>query len=352
MSTQVNSSPSRWQLLADQVLSGHQITRDEALDILHSSDDDLLELLAATYRVRQKHFGKQVQLYFLKNAKSGLCPEDCGYCSQARGSKAEIPKYRMLNEEKLIDGAKAANEAKAGTYCIVASGRGPTDKEVEHVASVVEKIKSSYDLRICCCLGLLSEEQAKRLQQAGVNRINHNLNTSRAYYEKICTTHTYEDRLQTLKIAKDAGMELCSGLIIGMGETPEEIVDATFELCALQPKSIPVNFLNSIEGTSLEAVDELDPRYCLKALCLIRMALPATELRIAGGREVNLRSMQAMGLYAANSIFVSDYLTTKGQSADADYEMIADLGFKVIISGHEMEASSDTPAMATQNECC
>ena len=352
MNTQVNSSPSRWQLLADQVLAGHQITRDEGLDILHSSDDDLLELLTATYRVRQKYFGKQVQLYYLKNAKSGLCPENCGYCSQARGSQAEIPKYRMLNEEKLIDGAKAADEAKAGTYCIVASGRGPTDKEVEHVASVVEKIKSSYDLRICCCLGLLSEEQAKRLQQAGVNRINHNLNTSREYYEKICTTHTYEDRLQTLKVAKDAGMELCSGLIVGMGETPEDIVDATFELRALETKSIPVNFLNSIEGTSLEAVDELDPRYCLKALCLFRMAHPATEIRIAGGREVNLRSMQAMGLYAANSIFVSDYLTTKGQSADADYEMIADLGFEIIISGHEMEASSETPALATQSESC
>ena len=350
MNTQVNSSSSRWHLLADQVLSGYQITRNEALDILHSSDDDLLDLLAATYRVRQKHFGKQVQLYYLQNAKSGLCPEDCGYCSQARGSKADIPKYRMLNEEKLIDGAKAANDAKAGTYCIVASGRGPTDKEVEHVASVVEKIKSSYDLRICCCLGLLSEDQAKRLQQAGVNRINHNLNTSREYYEKICTTHTYEDRLQTLKIAKEAGMELCSGLIVGMGETSEDIVDATFELRELQTKSIPVNFLNSIDGTSLEAVDELDPRYCLKALCLFRMAHPATEIRIAGGREVNLRSMQAMGLYAANSMFVSDYLTTKGQSADADYEMIAELGFEVIISGHEMEATSETPELATQNE--
>nr|MCH9791808.1 biotin synthase BioB [Planctomycetota bacterium] len=200
------------------------------------------------------------------------------------------------------------------------------------------------------CLGLLSEQQAKRLSQAGDNRNNHKLNTSREYNEKISTTHTYEDRLQTLKVAKDAGMELCSGLIVGMGETPEDIVDATFELRTLQTKSIPVNFLNSIEGTSLEAVDELDPRYCLKALCLFRMAHPATEIRIAGGREVNLRSMQAMGLYAANSMFVSDYLTTKGQSADADYEMIADLGFDVIISGHEMEASSETPSMAARSE--
>lgn len=352
MNNQVTSSTSRWQLLADQVLSGYQLTHDEGLEILHSSDDELLDLLSATYRLRQKYFGKKVQLYYLKNAKSGLCPEDCGYCSQARGSKAEIPKYRMLNEEKLINGAKAADEAKAGTYCIVASGRGPTNKEVEHVASVVEKIKSSYDLKICCCLGLLSEEQAKRLQQAGVNRINHNLNTSREYYEKICTTHTYEDRLQTLKVAKDTGMELCSGLIVGMGETPEDIVDATFELRDLQTKSIPVNFLNSIDGTSLEAVDELDPRYCLKALCLFRMVHPSTEIRIAGGREVNLRSMQAMGLYAANSIFVSDYLTTKGQAADADYEMIADLGFEVVISGHEMEASSESPAMAAPGESC
>lgn len=352
MNVQVNSTSSHWQTLTDQVLNGYQITRNEGLNILSSSDDELLELLSATYRIRQKYFGKQVQLYYLKNAKSGLCPEDCGYCSQARGSQADIPKYRMLNEEKLLQGAKAADEAKAGTYCIVASGRGPTDKEVEHVASVVEKIKSEFDLRICCCLGLLNEEQAQRLQQAGVNRINHNLNTSREYYNKICSTHTYEDRIQTLKVARDAGMELCSGLIVGMGETPEDIVDTTFELRDLEPKSIPVNFLNSIEGTSLEAVDELDPRYCLKALCLFRMAHPASEIRIAGGREVNLRSMQAMGLYAANSIFVSDYLTTKGQSAHADYEMIADLGFEVIISGHEMEASSEIPKLATQSETC
>ncbi len=352
MNVHVNTTPSRWQSLADQVLNGYQITREEGLAILYSSDDELLDLLAATHRIRLKHFGKQVQLYYLKNAKSGLCPEDCGYCSQARGSQAEIPKYRMLNEDKLIEGAKAADEAKAGTYCIVASGRGPTDKEVDHVASVVEKIKSEFDLRICCCLGLLNEDQAKRLQNAGVNRINHNLNTSREYYEKICTTHTYEDRIQTLKVARDAGMELCSGLIVGMGETPEDIVDTTFELRDLEPKSIPVNFLNSIEGTSLEAVDELDPRYCLKALCLFRLANPAAEIRIAGGREVNLRSMQAMGLYAANSLFVSDYLTTKGQSADADYEMIADLGFEVIISGHEMEASSKLPNLTTQSESC
>lgn len=352
MNVQTNSSLSRWQTLADQVLSGYQITRSEGLEILNASDDELLEMLAATFRIRKQYFGKQVQLYYLKNAKSGLCPEDCGYCSQARGSQAEIPKYRMLNEEKLMDGAKAADEAKAGTYCIVASGRGPTDKEVEHVASVVEKIKSTYDLRICCCLGLLNEDQAQRLQQAGVNRINHNLNTSRDYYDKICSTHTYEDRIQTLKVARDAGMELCSGLIVGMGETPEDIVDTTFELRNLEPKSIPVNFLNSIEGTSLEAVDELDPRYCLKALCLFRMANPASEIRIAGGREVNLRSMQAMGLYAANSMFVSDYLTTKGQSADADYEMIADLGFEVIISGHEVEAGSEPPKLAAQSESC
>ncbi|HBL44346.1 MAG TPA: biotin synthase BioB, partial [Planctomycetaceae bacterium] len=187
---------------------------------------------------------------------------------------------------------------------------------------------------------------------AGVNRINHNLNTSREYYEKICTTHTYEDRLQTLKIAREAGMELCSGLIVGRGEVAEDIVDATFELRELETRSIPVNFLNSIDGTSLEAVDELDPRYCLKALCLFRMAHPATEIRIAGGREVNLRSMQAMGLYAANSMFVSDYLTTKGQAAEADYEMIADLGFEVIISGHEMDATGEPAELATQAESC
>ncbi len=334
----VENGVPRWRQLAVRVLDGHRLTRPEAAAILESSDDELLDLLAAAFRVRRQHFGRQVQLYYLQNAKSGLCPEDCGYCSQSSVSDAEIPRYRFLTEDALLAGARAAKDSQARTYCIVASGRGPSDREVEHVAKAVRRIKDELGMHVCACLGLLQPHQAQQLADAGVNRINHNLNTSRRYYEEICTTHTYQDRLDTLRVVRDSGMELCSGLIVGMGETHDDVIDAVVELQELNVESIPVNFLHAIDGTPLEATEHLDPRYCLKVLCLLRLAHPATEIRIAGGREVNLRSLQPLGLYAANSMFVSDYLTTKGQSAEADHQMVADLGFEVVTAGCEMHS--------------
>ena len=339
--TAVEPASSRWHALGQKILSGHALTRAEGHSILTSSDDELLDLLAAAFNVRRAHFGNTVHLYYLKNAKSGLCPEDCGYCSQSKISDAPIERYAIANERVLMEGAKSAYDSQARTYCIVASGRGPSDREVDHVCNVVSKIKQEYGLHICACLGLLKPDQAKRLAAAGVDRINHNLNTSRRYYAEICTTHTYQDRLDTLQMAQEAGMELCSGLIVGMGEEHDDILDAIFELQGLDVKSIPVNFLHAIDGTPLAQRDELDPRYCLKVLCLLRMVHPHVEIRIAGGREVNLRSMQAMGLYPANSMFVSDYLTTKGQSSDDDFAMVKDLGFEIVVRGHEAHASSE-----------
>lgn len=330
---------SDWQGLVDRILAGHRLTAVEGLSILRSNDVELLDLLAATYRVRRRHFGHQVQLYYLKNAKSGLCPEDCGYCSQAKGVETEIQRYAWLNEAKLLEGAEQAVASQARTYCIVASGRGPSDREVDHVARAVTKIKDQFGLHICCCLGLLTPEQATKLKAAGVDRINHNLNTSRAFYPEVCTTHTYDDRLATLKACRDAGMELCSGLIVGMGETHEDLVDVAFELRDLQVHSTPVNFLHAIDGTPLGQTHELNPRDCLRALCLFRLSNPPAELRISGGREVNLRSLQPLGLYAANSMFVSDYLTTKGQPAEDDFQMVRDLGFEIIMTHNDTAAA-------------
>jgi biotin synthase len=328
----VCESPDRWRELADRVLAGHRLSMDEALSILAAPDDELLDVMAAVYRVRRRYFGKTVQLYFLMNAKSGLCPEDCGYCSQSKVSAAEIPRYNLLNEEKLLDGARVAAERNSKTYCIVISARGPTEREIDAVTAIVPKIKQQYGLSICACLGLLSPDQAKRLADCGVDKVNHNLNTSEAFYGEICTTHSYQDRVATLRAARDAGMELCSGGIIGMGERREDIVRMAFELRDLGVESIPVNFLNAISGTPLEGANvqhPLDPRFCLKVLAMFRLANPRSEIRIAGGRELHLRSLQPLGLYAANSIFVGDYLTTKGQAPEADYKMIEDLGFAV-----------------------
>lgn len=325
----------RWDALASKVLEGQPLSFAEGISILTSSDAELPSLLAATWRVRRQYWGNEVQLYYLKNAKSGLCPEDCGYCSQSKVSDAEIPKYRMNDEATLLAGAKAAADTKARTFCIVASGRGPTDGEVEHLVRVVQKIKSTLQLNICCCLGLLRPDQAQRLADAGVDRVNHNLNTSKRYYPEICSTHTFDDRLDTLKAVRDAGMELCSGGIVGMGEVDADVVDMALTLRDLNVESIPVNFLHPIDGTPLAKEGNLNPRYCLKVLCLFRLANPSSEIRIAGGRELQLRWLQPQGLYAANSVFVSDYLTTKGQSPDDDYRMIEDLGFVITNPGPE-----------------
>jgi len=318
-----------WHELATRILDGHRLTESEALSILDAPDAELLDLLSAAYRVRHRHFGNRVQLYFLVNAKSGLCPEDCGYCSQSKVSDAEIPKYRLLSAEKLLDGARIAAERQAKTYCIVISGRSPSQAEMRAITTVVPQIKEAHDLKICACLGLLNDEQAAELKACGVDRVNHNLNTGESHYADICSTHTYQDRLETLRAVRRAGMELCSGGIIGMGEERRDVVQMAFELRELQTESIPVNFLNPIDGTPLQGLSNLNPRYCLKALCMFRLANPTSELRIAGGREMHLSSLQPMGLYPANSLFVGDYLTTKGQIPEADYRMIEDLGFEV-----------------------
>ena len=318
-----------WLFLADRVLAGEEITDDEALAILNCPDDELLLLLQGAYRIRQTYYGNKVKLNMIMNAKSGLCPENCGYCSQSSISTAPISTYKMVSKDAILQGAKRAYESKIGTYCIVASGRGPGDKEIDIVVSAVREIKEAYGLKVCACLGILKPEQALRLKEAGVDRYNHNINTSREHHPHITTSHTYDDRVRTVETVKEAGMSPCSGVIIGMKETKQDVVAMARSLKVLDADSIPVNFLHAIDGTPLAGTNELNPRYCLKVLALFRYMNPTKEIRISGGREVNLRSLQPLGLYAANSIFVGDYLTTSGQEKHADFQMLEDLGFEI-----------------------
>jgi biotin synthase len=320
---------SRWQEYAEIALAGKLLTREQALTVLGAKEDEILALLDAGFRVRRHYYGKKVKLNMLINAKSGLCPEDCGYCSQSIVSTAPIEKYPLLKKDVLVEGAKEAIARKAGTYCIVASGRGPTNKELDEVIEAVKEIKEEHPLKICACLGILSDEQAQRLQEAGVDRYNHNVNTSVSHYEKVTTTHTYDQRVQTVERVKRAGISPCSGFIIGLGETKEQIVEIAYALRELDADSIPVNFLHPIPGTPLENQNDLTPSYCLKVLCLLRFICPKKEIRVAGGRELHLRTLQPLALYVANSIFLGDYLTTKGQESQIDYQMIADLGFEI-----------------------
>ncbi|AXF57675.1 biotin synthase BioB [Salicibibacter kimchii] len=329
---------NNWMELAERVLDGGEITNEEAGSILECPDDEVLLLMHAAYQIRKHHYGKKVKLNMIMNAKSGLCPENCGYCAQSVMSKAPVDAYRFVDKETLLEGAKQAHDLNIGTYCIVASGRGPSNREVDKVVEAVEEIKETYGLKLCACLGLLKPEQAKRLKEAGIDRYNHNINTSKSNHSNITTSHTYDDRVNTVDTAKESGMSPCSGVIVGMKETRQDVVDMANSLKHLNADSIPVNFLHAIDGTPLEGVNELDPLYCLKVLALFRFVNPAKEIRISGGREVNLRSLQPLGLYAANSIFVGSYLTTDGQEDTEDHKMLMDLGFEVE-SVEEMKAS-------------
>jgi biotin synthase len=328
----------KWSELANEVINGKVITEEESLEILTSEDDEILSLLHGAFLIRKHYYGKKVKLNMIVNTKSGLCPENCGYCSQSSISTAPIEKYRMMNKESILEGAERAYNLKVGTYCIVASGRGPSEKELDTVVSAVKDIKDQFGLKVCACLGLLKPGQAERLKEAGVDRYNHNINTSKEHHESITTSHTYDNRVQTIEAVKASGISPCSGVIIGMRETKKDVVNMAFSLRALDADSIPVNFLHAIDGTPLEGTDELDPRYCLKVLALFRYINPTKEIRISGGREVNLRSLQPLGLYAANSIFVGDYLTTRGQESTRDHDMLKDLGFEVEFDFEDQEA--------------
>ncbi|MCC5672314.1 biotin synthase BioB [Kocuria rhizophila] len=320
--------------LADRVLAGTPVTPDEALDLLRTDDPGMLDLVAAAARLRREHFDMTVKVNYLVNLKSGLCAEDCGYCSQRLNAGTDILKYSWLSPEQAVEQAEYGIKGGASRVCLVASGRGPSNREVGTVTRTVEALKEQHpDVEVCACLGLLKDGQAESLSSAGVNAYNHNLNTAESHYESICSTHTYQDRVDTVERAKDAGLSPCSGLIVGMRETDEQLVEAVFALRDLGSDSVPVNFLMPFEGTPLAGTWQLSPQKCLKILAVVRFVCPDKEIRMAGGREMHLRSLQPLALHVVNSLFLGDYLTSEGQAAEADLAMIADAGFTVLGAG-------------------
>jgi len=317
--------------LADRILAGGNASEADALAVLRAEDAELLGLVAAAGRLRREHFGNTVKVNYLVNLKSGLCPENCNYCSQALGSQAPILKYSWLSKEETLQQAGAGLRGGATRVCMVSSGRGPSDRDIDKVVEMTEALKGEHDgVEVCACLGLLKDGQAERLKAAGVDAYNHNINTAESNHENIVQTHTYDDRVDTIGKAKAAGLSPCSGLIAGLGESDEQLVEALFALKALDADSIPVNFLMPFDGTPYENTWELSPTRCVRILAMARFVCPDKEIRIAGGREMHLRSLQATALHVANSLFLGDYLTSEGQDAKADLEMIRDNGFSVL----------------------
>jgi biotin synthase len=324
-----------WSVLSYRVLEGESVTEEEALSILQSPDDELLDVLQGAYRIRRNYFGNRVALHLLRNVKSGKCPEDCAFCSQSTSAINEVERYDLQTVESIVDGAQAAVDRQARRYCVVSSTRAPSPNELETICEAAVQIKQKHpDLEICSSLGLLTEEKARKLKTAGVDRFNHNLETSKNYFPEVVTTHDFEDRVSTARIVKQVGLDLCCGGIFGMGESLQDRVDLAFALADLNVDSVPLNFLDPRPGTPFaNQSNPLTPNDCLRGLAMFRFVMPKAELRIAGGRETTLRHLQPLALYPANSMFTGGYLTTGGQSYEEDKRMIEDAGFEIELSG-------------------
>ena len=326
---------SRWQTLADRALAGEVLGRDDARAVLAAPNSEILSLLDAAFRVRRAHHGLRVHIHVLENAKLGACPEDCGFCSQSRKYQSPSGEAPMESVDELVEGARRAAASHAYRYCMVTATHGPSQRDLDTVCEAARRIKSELDIELCASLGFLTEKKAARLAEAGIDRFNHNLETSERHFDKIVSTHTWRDRVRTIQLAKQAGMETCCGGIVGLGEDEEDLIDLALSVRELEIDSVPVNFLDPRPGTPLEDRPRVGPTAAIKALCLFRFAHPKADIRVAGGREVNLRSMQAMSLYPANSLFTSGYLTTGGNLPNDDHQMIRDLGLEIEYVGGE-----------------
>ena len=305
-----------------------QLSREDALAILNTPDESLEELISFAETFRRKYKGNHVSIHILTNARSGNCSQDCAYCAQSCRSKADINKYKWVEDEKLYEDNDFVKEHHLSRHCIGLSGMKFTDEEIEILAEKIRKMKAD-GTHLCCSIGFLTEHQAKVLKDAGLDRINHNLNSSRNYYPNICSTHTFDQRVANIRMLQGLGYEICSGGIIGMGESKEDVVDMLLELREIQPEALPINFLLPIPGTPLEHADMsvLSTAYCMKVLCLTRLLVPKADIRCAAGREVYFKGEEKMLLRVVDSIFASGYLTAGGQGIKDTIQTIEDAGF-------------------------
>jgi len=310
-----------------QVLErGEGLTRDQVLQVLQLPDDRLDDLLALAHEVRMRWCGPEVEVEGIISLKTGGCPEDCHFCSQS-GLFASPVRSARLDIPSLVEAAKQTAKSGATEFCIVAAVRGPDERLMAQVAAGIEAIQNEVEINVACSLGMLSAEQVERLAEMGVHRYNHNLETARSFFTNVVTTHTWEERWQTLSMVRDAGMEVCCGGILGMGETLEQRAEFAAELAELGPDEVPLNFLNPRPGTPFGDLEVMPVAEALKSVAAFRLALPRTMLRFAGGREITLGDLGAKKgiLGGINAVIVGNYLTTLGRPAESDLELLDDL---------------------------
>jgi biotin synthase len=302
----------------------------DVLPLLGTKGPDILDLAAVANRVREEFNGNEIDLCSLLNVKSGRCSEDCVFCAQSAHYKTEAPVYPLMDMNRIVEEAREAQKKGTGRFCLITSGRELNDKEFETILRALDQIRKETTLDLDCSLGTLSEERAEALKKVGVTRYNHNLETAESHFSKICTTHSFQDRVKTVAVLKDRGFSVCCGGIIGLGESPQQRLELAFSLRQLGIDCIPFNILNPRPGTPLERSESVPPIEIIKTIALFRLILPKGTIKIAGGREANLRDLQSLALLAgANGLILGNYLTTLGRSAEDDLAMGRDLGFSL-----------------------
>lgn len=313
--------------LTTKVLGGHAVSRDEACTLLDAHGADFTDLVAGANRIREQFAGGEFDLCSIINAKSGSCPEDCSFCAQSAHYNTDIPEYPLLSPDEIVSAAKKAESFGSKRFCIVTSGTAVSDSDFEQILHTVDRLRSETGLQVDCSIGALSEERVNRLETAGVSEYNHNIETDGSFYETIVTTHHYGSRVDTVKKLKSSTMEVCSGGIIGLGETAGQRIDMAFTLRELDVDCVPINILNPRPGTPLAESRPIQPLEIIKTIAIYRFILPSKVIKVAGGREANLRDLQALAFLAgANGMIIGGYLTTKGRSAIDDLTMLEDLG--------------------------
>jgi biotin synthase len=325
------TQPAILSIAREQVLErGDGLAEAQVLDVLRLPDSALDGLLALAHEVRMRWCGPEVEVEGIVSLKTGGCPEDCHFCSQSGLFDSPV-RSAWLDIPLLVEAAKQTAKTGATEFCIVAAVRGPDARLMAQVAAGIAAIKDAVDINIACSLGMLTPEQVEALAAMGVHRYNHNLETARSYFPQVVTTHTWEERWETLRLVREAGMEVCCGGIVGMGESPEQRAEFAGQLATLQPDEVPLNFLNPRPGTPFADLDVLSGPDALRTVAAFRLALPRTVLRFAGGREITLGDLGARrGLLGGiNAVIVGNYLTTLGRPAEADLDLLGELQMPV-----------------------
>lgn len=306
------------------------MNKDKLLELYNLPIEELVELSSS---ITRENFNNEVEFCSIISAKTGKCKENCKYCSQSVHNKAKIEVHPLLSVEEVKKAALSSKENGATRFCIVTSGTKPENEDFSKILEMIREVANIEGLHSCCSLGLLDEEQVKQIKEAGCERYNHNINTSESYHGEICTTHNFKDRVRTVKLIQKHGIEACTGVIIGMGESREQRVEMALELAELNPKSVPINFLNPIEGTPLENTHSaIDEEEILRTICIFRIALPKSLLRYAGGRTTRFsEEYQKLGIRAGiNALLVGNYLTTIGSNSQSDVELLKQQGLCVL----------------------